>query len=61
MLKPSMKITSTDLTQFLENKIAAFKIPQHFYLQYEKLPRIAAGKIAKKELRQSAIQKLNNI
>lgn len=61
MLKPSMKITSTDLTQFLENKIAAFKIPQHFYLQYEKLPRIAAGKIAKKELRQSAIQKLSNI
>ena len=61
MLKPSMKITSTDLTQFLENKIAAFKIPQHFYLQYEKLPRIAAGKIAKKELRQSAIRKLTSI
>ncbi|MDB3993413.1 acyl--CoA ligase [Gammaproteobacteria bacterium] len=61
MLKPSMKVTSTDLTTFLENKIAAFKIPQHFYLQYEKLPRIAAGKIAKKELRQSAIRKLTTI
>ena len=61
MLKPSMKVTSTDLTKFLENKIAAFKIPQHFYLQYEKLPRIAAGKIAKKELRQSAIRKLTSI
>ncbi|MDG2140924.1 MAG: class I adenylate-forming enzyme family protein [Gammaproteobacteria bacterium] len=61
MLKPSMTATSKDLIQFLENKIAAFKIPQHFYLQYEKLPRIAAGKIAKKELRQLAIKKRASI
>jgi len=61
MLKPSMTATSKDLIQFLEKKIATFKIPQHFYLQYEKLPRIAAGKIAKKELRQLAIEKLASV
>ena len=58
MLKPNTKLESNDLNEFLKKKIATFKIPEHFDFQYEQLPRIAAGKIAKKKLRQLTIQKL---
>ena len=60
MLKPNTNLNSKDLTEFLEEKIAAFKIPEHFDFQYEQLPRIAAGKIAKKKLRQLAIAKMDS-
>jgi len=60
MLKPNTNLNSKDLTEFLEEKIAAFKIPEHFDFQYEQLPRIAAGKIAKKKLRQLAIEKMGS-
>ena len=60
MLKPNTNLNSRDLTEFLEEKIAAFKIPEHFDFQYEQLPRIAAGKIAKKKLRQLAIAKMDS-
>ena len=58
MLKPAAKLQDDELKSFLKEKIAAFKIPEQFYFQYEQLPRIASGKIAKKELRQITIEKL---
>jgi acyl-CoA synthetase (AMP-forming)/AMP-acid ligase II len=61
MLKPNAKLESNDLNEFLKKKIAAFKVPEHFDFQYDQLPRIAAGKIAKKKLRQLTIQKLANV
>ncbi len=58
MLNASSKLTAEELTSFLGSRIAAFKIPERFFFQYERLPRIAVGKIAKKELRQRTIDLL---
>ncbi len=58
MLKESSELTAEQLTSFLSERIAAFKIPERFFFQYEQLPRIAVGKIAKKELRQRTIDLL---
>lgn len=58
MLKESSDLDAEQLTRFLASRIAAFKIPERFYFQYEQLPRIAVGKIAKKELRQKTLDLL---
>ena len=53
MLKTDSNLTSDSMIQFLRPRIAAFKIPLDYQFQYDHLPRIASGKIAKKELRDS--------
>jgi acyl-CoA synthetase (AMP-forming)/AMP-acid ligase II len=58
MLQPAMALSAEQLHDFLQTRIAAFKIPAKMYFQYDPLPRIAAGKIAKKELRQQSIDNL---
>ena len=58
MLKEGRSLTADELAGFLRDKIAAFKVPEKFYFQREQLPRIASGKIAKKVLRQQAIDRL---
>ncbi|MFZ8976266.1 MAG: class I adenylate-forming enzyme family protein, partial [Pseudohongiellaceae bacterium] len=60
MLKEGRSLTADELAGFLRDKIAAFKVPEKFYFQHEQLPRIASGKIAKKVLRQQAIDRLAN-
>ncbi len=44
--------------QFLSDHIARFKVPAHFWFQDEKLPRIASGKINKRQLRETATELL---
>lgn len=58
MLQTGSKLNHEELTNFLSSRIAAFKIPEKLFFQYEQLPRIAAGKIAKKELRQRTVDLL---
>jgi acyl-CoA synthetase (AMP-forming)/AMP-acid ligase II len=58
MLKKDHSIQSQDLQEYLKTRIASFKIPMRLFFQHEQLPRIAAGKIAKKQLRQQAIEQL---
>ncbi len=58
MLKEGRSLTADELAGFLRDKIAGFKVPAKFYFQHEQLPRIASGKIAKKVLRQQAIDRL---
>jgi long-chain acyl-CoA synthetase len=58
MLKANQTLSEAELKGFLQDKIAAFKIPERFYFQYDQLPRIASGKIAKKGLRQQVIDSL---
>lgn len=58
MLKLDQDLNEDDLKGFLQDKIAAFKIPAMIYFQQEQLPRIASGKIAKKQLREQAIERL---
>jgi len=55
MLYPGKVISQSKLQQFLQGKIAKFKIPSRIEFQYEQLPRIASGKIAKKEIREKVL------
>ncbi len=55
MLQADSELNSEQLTSFLSSRIAGFKIPERFFFQYEQLPRIARGKIAKKELRKKTM------
>lgn len=51
-------IDDVELSSFLAEKLAKFKIPEHMWFQTEQLPRIASGKIAKKQMREEAVVKL---
>ena len=53
--KVGQRITPTELWNFLDGKIAAFKIPAHVVLMSEPLPRNAAGKFLKRELREQIV------
>ena len=57
-IRDESELNKTDLNSFLATKLANFKIPAHVWIQKNKLPRIASGKIAKKDLRASAIKLL---
>jgi acyl-CoA synthetase (AMP-forming)/AMP-acid ligase II len=50
-LKPSMKLSEEELRDFLQDKLAAFKIPSLMQISYEELPRVASGKFSKTQLR----------
>tara|TARA_B110000014_G_C20126234_1_gene600223 strand:+ start:2366 stop:4069 length:1704 start_codon:yes stop_codon:yes gene_type:complete len=52
------KINELDLQNFLQGKIASFKVPEIIWLQTDSLPKIASGKTAKKEMREEAIIEL---
>ncbi len=60
MIAKDSPLDSHNLQTFLQSRIAAFKIPELLFFQYEQLPRIATGKIAKKELRQRTLDYLSN-
>jgi acyl-CoA synthetase (AMP-forming)/AMP-acid ligase II len=55
MLKSGQDLAVEDLQGFLKTRIAAFKIPSIIHFQYQQLPRLGTGKIAKKLLRQQAL------
>lgn len=44
-------VTAEHVTEFLRNKLAAFKIPTHVFFRDEPLPRNGTGKVLKKDLR----------
>lgn len=60
MLKKNEVLEETEIRAFLRDRLAAFKVPARFYFQHEQLPRIATGKIAKKELRAQTIALLES-
>jgi len=57
-LNPEKTLSQEELSSFLEKKIAKFKIPELAWFQDEELPKVAAGKIAKKDMREEAIKQL---
>ena len=57
-IRDESELSEADLNSFLATKLANFKIPAYVWIQKDKLPRIASGKIAKKDLRASAIKLL---
>ena len=46
-LKPSMELSEQELKDFLQDKLAAFKIPSLMQIAFEELPRVASGKFSK--------------
>jgi acyl-CoA synthetase (AMP-forming)/AMP-acid ligase II len=56
LYKRESSLNGIELASFLSDKLANFKVPAHFWFQTEKLPRIASGKIAKKDMRAAAIE-----
>jgi long-chain acyl-CoA synthetase len=47
-----------DLRSFLAGRLAAFEIPRYMHFAAQPLPRIASGKIFKRQLREEAAQRL---
>ena len=54
MVKPGMNAEKEEIVDFLQGKIASFKVPEVITIVYEPLPRNASGKILKRELREIA-------
>ena len=50
-LKSSMELTENELKDFLQNKLAPFKIPSLIQISFDELPRVASGKFSKTQLR----------
>ncbi|MCX2983016.1 long-chain fatty acid--CoA ligase [Halieaceae bacterium IMCC14734] len=46
-----MQLTDMELREYLAGHLAGFKIPQNIWVLREKLPRIASGKIFKRQLK----------
>lgn len=61
MVKPGARLSEADLQSFLREHIAHYKIPAYIWFETEQLERIASGKIAKKILREQAIQRLHGV
>ena len=51
LLQPGSTLTEDDLRTYLSSKLASYKIPTHIVITQEPLPRNAAGKFLKRELR----------
>ena len=49
-----------DLNAFLNARVARVKIPRYFKIITEPLPRIASGKINKRELRELAVREIRD-
>ena len=47
-----------NLRDFLADHLAAFKIPLHIWFHQDKLPRIASGKIFKRQLKADYAEQL---
>lgn len=58
MIRKGCDLTEQELLDFLESRLARFKIPSIIYLQREPLPRGATGKIFKKKIREEKSKEL---
>ena len=50
-LRPGASLDVDTIKAYVKSQLAAFKVPAHVVLQTEPLPRNAAGKVLKKQLR----------
>ncbi|MEV2269621.1 class I adenylate-forming enzyme family protein [Nonomuraea africana] len=55
VIRLSAPATPEELTAFLKERIAAFKVPAHFWFRDAELPRNPGGKILKTRLRQEVL------
>ncbi len=52
VLREEAELTTGELRDFLADHLAAFKLPAHVWFRGEQLPRIASGKIFKRQLKE---------
>lgn len=52
-------VRDDELTRFLQSRLARFEIPRYFDIRSEPLPRIASGKIFKRQLRDELVGRLD--
>jgi len=57
-LHTRVSVSESDLRAFLEPRLAKFEIPRYFHFEQSPLPRIASGKILKRQLREEAAARL---
>ena len=57
-LRTGSKLDCGQVQAFLSTRLAAFKVPRHIWFHGSALPRIASGKIAKKQLRSEMTERL---
>ena len=48
---PGSTVTADELAQHVRDRLAAFKVPTHFFFRDEPMPRNPQGKILKRELK----------
>ena len=51
VLRPGTKVTAEELSRFVRERLAGFKVPTHFWFRSEPLPRNPQGKVLKRDLR----------
>jgi len=56
----SRPLSEAQLREFLEPRLARFEIPRHFRFASEPLPRIASGKIFKRQIRAEALGEIDS-
>jgi acyl-CoA synthetase (AMP-forming)/AMP-acid ligase II len=61
VLREGVQLDSAGLRAYLADHLAAFKIPAHIWIRSEQLPRIASGKIFKRELKAQYTRELARI
>ncbi|MEZ5504372.1 MAG: AMP-binding protein [Halioglobus sp.] len=49
--RAGLELTADELREYLAEHLAGFKIPAHIWFRQEQLPRIASGKIFKRQLK----------
>jgi acyl-coenzyme A synthetase/AMP-(fatty) acid ligase len=52
-VKPGQTLSEQQLCDFLQGRIAKFKMPRTFRFSNEPLPKTGTGKIVKRELRET--------
>ena len=56
VLRAGMSVTADELSRYLRERLAAFKVPTHYWFRAEPLPRNPQGKILKRDLRHEVLQ-----
>jgi len=51
VLRPGAKVATDELSRHVRDRLAAFKVPTHFWFRADPLPRNPAGKVLKRQLR----------
>jgi len=53
VVKPGQTLGESGLCEFLQGRLAKFKMPRRFEFSHEPLPKTGTGKIIKRELREA--------